>query len=376
MKVLMITTSYPDYEGSSRGIFIRRLCRELVNQGLEVLVLTPRIFKQSPLFEEEQGIRVYRFRFPNGDTPLNQLDSIPVLSMCIYMISGLFKAVYLCLKEKPDVIHGNWIVPTGLIASLAGILTRVPVINTARGMDMRVSEKGLVRFLFDLAVTLADKVTIVSEAMKERPLLKKAELYSSGVNDSFFRIRPNHDGRTILFTRSLEKVYDAQTLIRAMPYVLEKNQCAKCIIAGTGSLELALKESAEGLGIADHVLFMGTVPHNAVPGLMESASAFVSTATADGTSIALLEAIASGLIPVVTDISANRSLINHGRDGYLFKSGDERDLADKILAALSGSIPQEILDKKRSDMKSAICWSSIANQFITSYIQLTEKTIE
>jgi hypothetical protein len=63
---------------------------------------------------------VHRFRFPSGNTPLNRLDSIPVFSMLVYMLSGFFSAVRLILREKPDVLHGNWIVPTGLIASIAG----------------------------------------------------------------------------------------------------------------------------------------------------------------------------------------------------------------------------------------------------------------
>ena len=36
MKVLLITTSYPDIQGSQRGIFIRKLCLELIKNGLEV----------------------------------------------------------------------------------------------------------------------------------------------------------------------------------------------------------------------------------------------------------------------------------------------------------------------------------------------------
>ncbi|HQB53782.1 MAG TPA: glycosyltransferase, partial [Bacteroidales bacterium] len=233
MKVLMVTTSYPDYEGSNRGIFIRRLCRELVNQGVEVVVLTPRIFSQSPLFEEEQGIRVYRFRFPSRNKPLNQIESVPVFAMFIYMLSGLFTALRLVMKEKPDVIHGNWIVPTGLIASLAGFLARTPVVNTARGMDVRVSEKGVLRFLFYVAVKLSDCVTVVSEAMRNRPCLSSAEVITSGVNEAFFRIAPDRCSLTILHTRSLEKIYDVETLIRAVPLVLEQLPEARFVIAGT-----------------------------------------------------------------------------------------------------------------------------------------------
>jgi len=117
MKVLLVTTSYPDFPGSQRGIFIRKLCLELLKNGLDVLVLTPRILSQSAYFEDDSGIKVYRFWFPSNNKQLNQMDSIPMIPMVIYMASGLFKALHLIVKYKPDVIHGNWIVPTGLIAA-------------------------------------------------------------------------------------------------------------------------------------------------------------------------------------------------------------------------------------------------------------------
>jgi len=367
MKVLMITTSYPDFEESNRGIFIRRLCRELANNRIEVIVLTPRIFHESPLYEEEQGIHVHRFRFPSGNRPLNQLESIPVFPMCVYMLSGLMSALRIIFREKPDVIHGNWIVPTGLIASLAGLLTGTPVINTARGMDMRVSEKGIIKALFNLAVRLSDKVTIVSEVMRERSVLSNAELITSGVNETFFSRTPIRNHRTVLYARSLERIYDAGTLIRAVPHVLKSIPDAQFVIAGSGSQLDDLKKTAEILGISDSIDFLGHVAHNRVSELMKAASVYVSTATADGTSIALMEAIAAGLIPVVSDINANKLLVKDGKDGFLFLPEKELDLADKIIFALTEGIPPSVLDQKRYIFREIAGWSSIANRFISSY---------
>lgn len=367
MKVLMITTSYPDYEGSNRGIFIRRLCRELVDQGARVMVLTPRVFRQSPLFEEEAGIKVYRFRYPSGSTPLNQLEKIPVFAMAIYMLSGFFRALALILREKPDVIHGNWIVPTGLIASLAGLVTRTPVINTARGMDVRVSERGPVRFLFDLAVRLSDKVTVVSEAMKERIKGKDAEVISSGVDPGFFSVAPDYNSKTVLHIRALEQIYDVQTLIRAIPAVISKIHDARFVIAGRGSQETFLKGLSVELGIDGHVEFLGALSNQEIASLMGRASVYVSAATADGTSIALLEAIAAGLVPVVTNIEANRVLIAQGVDGYLFEKRNAHDLADKVIQALSKGIAQDVLRNKSREFMKKVSWSSVANRFVTGY---------
>jgi glycosyltransferase involved in cell wall biosynthesis len=372
MKVLVITTSYPDYEGSNRGMFIRRLCLELTKQGLEAVVLTPRIFKKSPYYEHDSGIKVHRFWFPSRETPLNQTEAIPLFPMLIYMISGFFRAVLLIIKEKPDVIHGNWIVPTGLIAALAGFLMKVPVINTARGMDMRVSEKGPVKYLFDLAVRLSNKVTVVSEAMKNRAFLKDAEFFSSGVDERFFEISPDYDSKTVLYTRSLEPVYDAETLIKCIPLVVEKVPEARFIIAGTGSQEHQLKDLALSLNIYEHLDFLGLIHNDHVASLMNKASVFVSTATADGTSIALLEAMAAGLIPIATDIEPNRHLISHGKDGFLFEPKDPENLAENILHAFSHTIASSVLAEKRERIKDRIYWSTIAKRFIALYTQILE----
>lgn len=366
----MITTSYPDYEGSYRGIFIQKLCYELKNQGIDVMVLTPRIFKQSPLFETDQGIKVHRFRFPSKDKPLNQLDSIPLLPMCIYMISGFLKALRIILKEKPDIIHGNWIVPTGLIAALAGLFTNTPVINTARGMDMRISEKGPVKSMFNLAAGLSKRLIVVSPAMKSRHVLRNAEVITSGVDEVFFDITSKHQSQTVLYARSLEPVYDAETLIKSIPYVIAKKSDADFIFAGSGSQETYLKNLAKQLGITGKIKFLGRISNEHVASLMKDAGVYVSTAKADGTSIALLEAMASGLVPVVTDIEANRPFISHGKDGYLFPPGDEKVLAECIIKALSREISNSDLENKRKEIKDTIYWNTIAKKYIAIYDQL------
>ena len=105
---------------------------------------------------------------------------------------------------------------------------------------------------------------------------------------------------------------------------------------------------------------------------MEKASVYVSTATADGTSIALLEAMAAGLIPVVTDIETNRRLIRHEEDGFLFQPKDEKELADKLFNALTVKIPVGNLEEKKNGLKNTIYWSTIAKKFIALYTQILE----
>ena len=370
MRVLMVTTSYPDHPGSQRGIFIRELCLGLRDRGVEVMVLTPKVLAASPLREDDHGIAVRRFSYPSGGRQLNQMDSIPVLAMAVYMVSGFIGAIRAARTFRPDVIHGNWIVPTGLIASLAGVVTGTPVINTARGMDTRVRRNRPVGALFDLAVRLSDRLTVVSDAMRSIPGLTDAEVISSGIDPAFLDLAPDTASRTVLFTRSLEPVYDAATLVRSVPLVREKMPEARFVIAGSGTLEEPLKSLARDLGARDHVTFLGHVPHGEVLEQVSRSRVFVSTALADGTSIALLEAMAAGLVPVVTDIEANRSLVRHGEDGYLFRPGDEQDLAGNLLRALSGEISTHVLLQKKVSLREQVPWSIIADRYVRSYNRL------
>jgi L-malate glycosyltransferase len=373
MKVLLVTTSYPDFPGSQRGIFIRKLCLELLKNGLDVLVLTPKILSQSVYFEDDSGIKVYRFWFPSNNKQLNQMDSIRVIPMAIYLLSGLMKALRLIVKNKPDVIHGNWIVPTGLIAAFAGRILRVPVLNTAHGMDLRISERQPIRALFDLAVKLSEKTVVVSPSMKSRTSLQDSEVLPMGVDELFFHLSSGQKSKTVVYTRSLEPIYDVETLLRSIPLILKTIPDAQFIIAGSGTQEARLKAIAQEVDPSGHIQFLGHIPSDQIPALMKQASVYVSTAIADGTSPALLEAIAAGLTPVTTDIEANRTLIKDGQDGFFFKPQDPRELAEKITRALSGDIPAAVREQKRREFMARISWSSVARGFISNYDELIRK---
>lgn len=367
VKVLIITNSYPDNAESYRGIFIRKLGHELIRQGLDVAVLTPRVLPESPLKEDDGGIRVYRFRYPSGGKPLGQSGAIPVIPMMVYLLTGLCRAISVIRSERPDVIHGNWIVPTGLIAALAGRLLRVPVVNSAHGMDVRIAARRPVGLLFDLAVRLSDRVTVVSDAMKTRPCLKQADTIPMGVDELFFAVQRSSEENRIVSTRSLEPIYGVETLIRAVPLVLERIPDAKFTIIGGGSQEALLKGLAADLGVTGSIEFIGRIENTEIPAHMSRAKVYVSTSLADGTSISLLEAMAAGLIPIVSDIDANRPWVTHGRDGFLFPTGDVRTLAERIVQAMRGHIADTALENKQAVVKQTIAWPHIAARYINHY---------
>jgi glycosyltransferase involved in cell wall biosynthesis len=97
---------------------------------------------------------------------------------------------------------------------------------------------------------------------------------------------------------------------------------------------VALESRVRALGIADCVTFVGRVPHERLAALLAEATVYVSTSRSDSTSISLLEAMASGAVPVVSDIAGNREWLEEGRGGRFFPVGDAKALAAALVAAL------------------------------------------
>ena len=72
---------------------------------------------------------------------------------------------------------------------------------------------------------------------------------------------------------------------------------------------------------------MGKVLNEDLPEILAKHDVYLSASLWDGTSLSLLEAMATGLFPVVSDIKANAALLRHNADGLLHKVGDADDLA-------------------------------------------------
>ncbi len=120
----------------------------------------------------------------------------------------------------------------------------------------------------------------------------------------------------------LEPVKDYPTLLRAFAVVRGQ---ARLVIAGTGVLELSLRQLATELAIGDRVHFLGFTPD--VCRWMQAADGFVLSSLWEGLPMAVLEAAACALPAVGTDVLGTREVIVHERTGLLAVPGDVEGLA-------------------------------------------------
>jgi len=255
-------------------------------------------------------------------------------------------------RIKPDIVDGHFITVYGFLAACSGFH---PLVVTAWGSDMLVqpSRNPLSRLTAKYAVKKADTIVCLFPVDVAREYINGLGIDSGklrtvllGVDTTEFN--PSHRDEevrrtlgvessqpVVISTRALAPIYDVETLVKAIPLVLAEIPQAKFVVAGTGKQEDYLRELARDLGISSSTEFTGWISRGRLPKYLSSADVYVSSSLSDGTSVSLLEAMASELAPVVTDIPANRSWVDDGQNGFLFPTGDHKTLASKIIYLLN-----------------------------------------
>lgn len=116
------------------------------------------------------------------------------------------------------------------------------------------------------------------------------------------------------------------------------------------------------------VHLLGDVPHSRIEQLLRSSDIYVSASLAESAGYALLEAMACGIRPVVTDIPSYRSITDGGRIGRLWRRGDAAALADALVSAAADRSPSRV----REYFDAALSFNALGRQWATAYRQLLD----
>src|SRR5262249_12457643 len=146
----------------------------------------------------------------------------------------------------------------------------------------------------------------------------------------------------LICIRKHEPIYDIPTILDALARLHSAGRRVTCTFVGGGHLLEAHQAKAAADGLADSVRFAGPAAREAIPSLLADAAIYLSASRADGTSSSLLEAMASGLFPIVTRIAANTPWIEDGRTGLLFDPGR----ADQLATAIERAVGDDELRKR------------------------------
>jgi glycosyltransferase involved in cell wall biosynthesis len=132
----------------------------------------------------------------------------------------------------------------------------------------------------------------------------------------------------LVVTRNLEDIYDIPTALRAFARFRERFPAARLSVAGSGPCRADLERLARELGIAEATTFTGRLDNADMASLYRSADLMLNASRVDNLPISILEALASGVPVVSTDVGGISRLIAHERTALLVPPGDPAALAE------------------------------------------------
>ena len=324
MNVCILGHYPPHIGGVSSHTYL--LSQELVKRGDNVIVLT----------YPHQNIHDYDEVHVETAPTIN----IKGLRGFFFFISATLKLISITRKYDIDLVHAHYLLPPGLIAILANIFTRRKTAVTVHGSDINIlASNPLLRILIIYVLKKTDYIAVVNEPLKEKiikldndlkdklmvtPNAVDVEKYKPDNETNFIEdMNLDKDKPLILFVGNLVPQKGLNYLLEAKK-ILKTN--VQLVIVGDGSLMMNLKEMVVNEDIKD-VIFTGA--RRDVDKIMPVGDVFVLPSISEGFPITLLEAFASGLPAVATNVGGIPGLVTSDV-GLLVEPGDPVALAESL----------------------------------------------
>lgn len=280
---------------------------------------------------------------------IDGLDVIPLKYSDSYW-RMLWEVKKITKRIKPDIVHAHYISAFGFRALVSGIR---PVVQTVWGSDIynypyknASANKKIVKVVCKSEVITCDSMDLKNKIVKMGAQEEKVKIIQWGIDRTLCNERIDVSGvkeklglagKNIIFSpRHFDPIYNIDIIIRAIPIIIEKNPDAFFILKDyTGALEKELKKLAEELGVTKYILFIGPCAYEELIQYYRIADIFVSVPSSDGTPVSLLEAMATGVAPIVSDLASVREWITDHVNGRIVPIRDANALAEAIIDVLA-----------------------------------------
>lgn len=363
LRVLTVSTLFPDMTRPNFGVFVERQCRELAGRpGVDVTVVAPVGVAPWPLSrhphyaplaalpkeERWRNLAVHRPRF----------TVIPGAGRR-FTIMGMTRAIWPLVRDlhaqNPfDVIDASYFYPDGPVARTLAKRLGIPYSVKARGTDIHywgrlpATAKAVLRAGQDAAGLLA-----VSEAMKRSMIALGMEadtirVHYTGVDLDRFapqdraeaKTRFHLEGPVVLCVGNLITRKGQDLLIRALPDL----PGVTLLLVGHGPDRAAYQALAADLGVAGRVGFLGAVPHEDLPAIYNAADVMALPSASEGLANAWVEALACGTPIAISDVGGARELLTDPQAGRIVERTPEALVV--TLRAMLAQTPNRVAVRK------------------------------
>jgi glycosyltransferase involved in cell wall biosynthesis len=174
--------------------------------------------------------------------------------------------------------------------------------------------------------------------------------------------------RVVLCVTRLVPIKNLPLLLQAVADLHRESADVVLVLVGEGPQQATLEAQARALGIADAVRFAGYAAQEQTPAWYRTADVFALPSDFDNSPNVVLEAMASGLPVVATDVGGLRDYIDPARNGVLVPKGSRADLASALRGLLfDRARAAEIGRHNREDAVARFSWSVSATRMLAVY---------
>lgn len=338
--VIAADTYPPDVNGAA--MFCYRLATEMHARGHRVHVLAVRGEKGKTFTEIRDEAIVHRLE--SHSVPTHEYFRIVFPWEVNKQIDKLLSDI------KPDVIHAqshymigqrsiNW-AKRNKVRSIAtnhfmpeNLDPFLPFPRWFKRIVAHNSWKDMGK-IFGRADAVTTPTPLAAKAMRERANLVNVLPLSNGIEVGNYELAEGeqiikNDFPTILFAGRLAVEKNINELIEALPMMRDVPDAIIEIVGG-GEQRVHLEKIADDLAIRDRVRFLGHVSDEELRQAYLRCDVFCQPGTAELQSLVTLEALSASKPVVLANAMALPHLVDEGVNGYMFKPGDRKDLAEKL----------------------------------------------
>jgi glycosyltransferase involved in cell wall biosynthesis len=338
MHILVLCHEYPPIGGGG-GRVAQDLCKGLAGLGHKITVLTAQCGNLQ-LSENQDGVDVLRLRsgrkFPH---------KAGLLAMGGFVWASFWKGLSYIAKERPDVIHVHFAVPSGVTAFVLKILTGIPYLLTIHLGDVPggVPEKTdrWFKYIFPFTPPIwrsADGIVAVSEFTRNLALKSYQvgiKTIWNGVDTASLDpgvIAINHPAR-IIFAGRFAPQKNLLALVNVLARI--KDLPWRCNLIGDGIQRQAVEEAIARNGLDDRIALPGWLAPEEVIEWFRRSDILFMPSLSEGLPVVGVQALSMGLALVVSNSGGNVDLVRAGENGYLFEPSDEAGFEGALRALLT-----------------------------------------
>jgi len=370
MKIAQLSPYFYPHLGGVES-HVLELSKHLIDLGHEVFVVTTKL-EGTKSEEIVEGVPVKRVE------PLTIFLSTPIVPGVRDVLS----------EEDYDILHGHSPPP---LMSFFGVRSAkkkdVPFVLTYHcDLEIPHSFGPLIVNLYErtfgtYTVSKSEKIITTTPsygATSKAVWHREADIIPNAVDEK--RFHPSNEGSKIREKLGLEDetlityvgriVYHKglEYFVRAAKYLRDKN--VQFLLVGTGDFRSELESMIESEGLEDSVMFAGRVPNEELPNYYAATDIFVlpSVSRLEAFGIVALEAMASCVPVIVSDIPGVRDVIVEGKHGLLADPMNSQDLAGKIRTLIENPDMAERMGKNgRKRVEEKFTWSKVAEEIEEVY---------